>query len=86
MKKRLILAAIVGFASFTAAQQNPDFSKMEVNILPVQGQVHMLVGAGGNVAVQAGDEGVLLVRQRNVATVLGSHPWILGLLQVGVNN
>ncbi len=61
MTKRLILAVIVGFATFAAAQQNPDFSRMNVNVLPVQGQVHMLVGAGGNVAVQAGDEGVLLV-------------------------
>ncbi len=61
MRKALILGAVIGLASFTAAQQNPDFSKMEVNALRVQGQMHMLVGAGGNVAVQAGDEGVLLV-------------------------
>ena len=29
--------------------------------LPVQGNVYMLVGAGGNVTIQVGDEGVLLV-------------------------
>jgi len=40
---------------------NPDFSKMEVVSLRVQGNVHMLAGAGGNIAVQAGDEGVLVV-------------------------
>ena len=33
----------------------------EVHVLPVQGNVYMLVGAGGNVAVQIGDEGVLVV-------------------------
>jgi len=34
----------------------------EVHVLPVQGNVYMLVGAGGaNIAMQAGDEGVLLV-------------------------
>jgi cyclase len=33
----------------------------EVQILPVQGKVYMLVGAGGNITVQAGDDGVLLV-------------------------
>jgi glyoxylase-like metal-dependent hydrolase (beta-lactamase superfamily II) len=33
----------------------------EVHVLPVQGKVHMLVGAGGNITVQAGDDGVLLV-------------------------
>ena len=51
------------------AQQNaaapaataPDYSKAEVHILPVQGNVYMLVGAGGNITVQAGDDGVLFV-------------------------
>ena len=33
----------------------------EVQILPVQGKVHMIVGAGANITVQAGDDGVLLV-------------------------
>lgn len=33
----------------------------EVHVLHVQGKVYMLVGAGGNIAVQAGDDGVLLV-------------------------
>lgn len=33
----------------------------EIQILPVQGNVHMLVGAGANITVQAGNDGVLLV-------------------------
>ena len=33
----------------------------EVRTLHVQGNVHMLVGAGGNIAVQIGDQGVLVV-------------------------
>jgi cyclase len=33
----------------------------ELHVLPVQGNVSMLVGAGGNIAVQVGKEGVLLV-------------------------
>ena len=33
----------------------------EIHELPVQGSVHLLVGAGGNIAVQIGDEGVLVV-------------------------
>lgn len=39
----------------------PDYSKAEVHILPVQGNIYMLVGAGGNITVQAGSDGVLLV-------------------------
>jgi cyclase len=41
--------------------QKPDWSQLEVETLPVQGKVHMIGGAGGNIAVQVGDEGVLLV-------------------------
>jgi cyclase len=33
----------------------------EVHILPVQGNISMLVGAGGNITVQTGNDGVLLV-------------------------
>jgi cyclase len=33
----------------------------EVEVLPVQGNVYMLVGAGGNITVQAGDQGILIV-------------------------
>jgi glyoxylase-like metal-dependent hydrolase (beta-lactamase superfamily II) len=33
----------------------------EIHVVPVQGNVYMLVGAGGNIAVQASDEGVLVV-------------------------
>src|SRR5579863_1623307 len=32
-----------------------------IHVLPVQGNVYMLVGAGGNIAVQTGKDGVLLV-------------------------
>ena len=33
----------------------------DIEILPVQGNVYMVAGAGGNIAVQVGDDGVLLV-------------------------
>src|ERR1700683_967858 len=36
-------------------------SSAEVHILPVRGNVYMLVGAGGNVTVQAGEQGGLVV-------------------------
>src|SRR5205807_2775183 len=41
------------------SQQNA--AQPEVHILHVQGNVYMLVGAGGNITVQAGNEGMLLV-------------------------
>lgn len=67
----LIAIASIGFAcspSKVCAQQPannapamPDYSKAEVHVLPVQGNVYMLVGAGGNITVQAGNDGVLVV-------------------------
>jgi glyoxylase-like metal-dependent hydrolase (beta-lactamase superfamily II) len=33
----------------------------EVQVLPVQGNIHMIVGAGGNITVQVAEEGILLV-------------------------
>jgi glyoxylase-like metal-dependent hydrolase (beta-lactamase superfamily II) len=40
---------------------DPDFSKLQVETLKVQGNVYLIAGAGGNIAVQTGDDGVLLV-------------------------
>jgi cyclase len=41
--------------------QNGKAADGDIHILPVQGNVYMLVGAGGNVAVQTGKDGVLVV-------------------------
>ena len=61
MKKTFSLLLIVFAASFAVAQQTPNLNNVEVHILPVQGNVYMLVGAGGNITVQVGSDGVLIV-------------------------
>src|ERR1700690_122926 len=33
----------------------------KINVLPVQGKVYMLVGAGGNITVQVGEENLFVV-------------------------
>ncbi|HEX7082387.1 MAG TPA: MBL fold metallo-hydrolase [Gammaproteobacteria bacterium] len=50
-----VLAAWLLAAHAASAQEHP------IEIFHVQGNVHMLVGAGANIAVQTGDEGVLVV-------------------------
>jgi glyoxylase-like metal-dependent hydrolase (beta-lactamase superfamily II) len=39
----------------------PDLDKVEIQVLPVQGNVYLLVGAGGNTIVQVGEYSVLVV-------------------------
>jgi glyoxylase-like metal-dependent hydrolase (beta-lactamase superfamily II) len=59
-----VLAAIAGISSLpsaASAQQDAMPGESEIHVLPVQGNVYMLVGAGSNITVQAGDEGVLVV-------------------------
>lgn len=41
--------------------QQQSFDDVQVHVLHVQGNVYMLIGAGGNVTVQVGDDGVLVV-------------------------
>jgi glyoxylase-like metal-dependent hydrolase (beta-lactamase superfamily II) len=54
----VILAAVVAAAGVYAQSNQPSG---EIGVLKVQGNVYMLVGAGGNIAAQVGDDGILLV-------------------------
>jgi glyoxylase-like metal-dependent hydrolase (beta-lactamase superfamily II) len=38
-----------------------DPDRHDIQVVHIQGNVHLLVGAGGNIVVQAGDEGVLVI-------------------------
>jgi glyoxylase-like metal-dependent hydrolase (beta-lactamase superfamily II) len=42
-------------------EQNADLSKAEIHVLPVQGNIYMLVGNGANITLQVGKQGALLV-------------------------
>ena len=53
--------ACVGWVERGYSQQNQDFSNVEIHTLKVQGSVSMLVGAGGNITVQTGDDGIVVV-------------------------
>lgn len=63
--KRYVMAALGGAALFCigsgASAQQQDFSRVEVHTLQVRDNIYMLVGAGGNITVQVGGDGVLLV-------------------------
>jgi cyclase len=57
--KRLWIAALL--ASFAASAQQQDFSKVEIKAMHVAGSVWMLQGAGGNIGVSAGADGIVMI-------------------------
>lgn len=59
MKKFLLLTVSLLLA--VSAQAQTDFSKVEVKATKVAGNVYMLEGAGGNIGVSVGDDGLLIV-------------------------
>ncbi len=55
-------ALFLSFAArFPAHPQQGEFDTPAIEIVPVHGGVYMLVGAGGNITVQIGTDGVLVV-------------------------
>jgi len=45
----------------TSRAQNQDFSKVEIKVAKVSGNIYMLQGAGGNIAASVGEDGVVIV-------------------------
>ena len=59
MKKFLLLLVLFVFA--VAAHAQTDYSKVQMKATKVAGNVYMLEGAGGNIGVSVGDDGLLIV-------------------------
>jgi glyoxylase-like metal-dependent hydrolase (beta-lactamase superfamily II) len=45
----------------TAAFAQQDFSKVEIKVTKVSGNIYMLEGAGGNIAASVGEDGIVIV-------------------------
>jgi cyclase len=43
------------------AQQEPDFSKVQIKVTKVSGNIYMLEGEGGNIAASVGEDGIVIV-------------------------
>ena len=59
MKK--LLAPFLCLFAFTVNAQQTDWSKIQMKATKVAGNVYMLEGAGGNIGVSVGDDGILIV-------------------------
>jgi glyoxylase-like metal-dependent hydrolase (beta-lactamase superfamily II) len=63
MKRRVIFLAtlVVCLSTVITRSQQQDFSKVEIKRTLIAGNIHMLEGAGGNIAVSVGTDGALMV-------------------------
>lgn len=61
MKKYLLVSAILIVCSLPTSVVAQDFSKVEIKATKVAGNVYMLEGAGGNIGVSVGPDGILIV-------------------------
>lgn len=59
-QKAFVLSTLL-CAALCAQPAPPNFDTAELHVLPVQGNIYMLVGPGGNITIQTGKDGVLLV-------------------------
>ncbi|HVP61020.1 MAG TPA: MBL fold metallo-hydrolase [Myxococcaceae bacterium] len=59
MKRDLLAVSMV--LGSVAMAEDPDWSKVEVKVVPVAGGVSMLVGQGGNIGVTTGKDGIFLI-------------------------
>ena len=59
MRKFTLAAICIAVAPLLA--QQPDWSKVEIKVTKVAGSVYMLKGAGGNIGVSAGDDGIVII-------------------------
>jgi cyclase len=59
--KRFWLSLLLLCAAWTARAQDPDYSKVEIKVIPVGPGVSMLEGAGGNIGVSSGPDGVFII-------------------------
>ena len=58
----LMLVAVVAFSTVTVwGGQGQDFSKVQIKVTKVSGNIYMLEGAGGNIAASIGEDGIVIV-------------------------
>ena len=60
LRVRTVFMALITLAGFAVAQNN-DFSKVQIKVTKVAGNVYMLQGAGGNIGASVGEDGIVVV-------------------------
>jgi cyclase len=58
---RCLLIAAAMFTATFAFSQGQDFSKVQIKVTKVSGNVYMLEGSGGNIGASVGEDGIVIV-------------------------
>jgi cyclase len=61
MRKACFCLLATSCLSIIAAAQHEDFSKVEMKVSKVAGNVYMLEGSGGNIGASVGEDGIVIV-------------------------
>jgi cyclase len=61
MRRTYLLVATFLFAAILSTAQNQDFSKVQMKVTKVSGNVYMIEGSGGNIGASVGDDGIVIV-------------------------
>jgi glyoxylase-like metal-dependent hydrolase (beta-lactamase superfamily II) len=61
MTRNLLIFSSLLLLARAGAQPQQNFDNVQIHVEPVQHNIYMMVGAGGNTTVQVGPEGVLMV-------------------------
>ncbi len=56
-----LLGALMCCLTLVPASAQQDYSKVQIKTVPVAEGIHMLMGAGGNIGVSSGEDGVFLI-------------------------
>jgi cyclase len=59
--RKIFFAAVFVCCSLAAFAQNDDFSKVQMKVTKVAGNVYMLEGSGGNIGASVGEDGIVIV-------------------------
>ncbi|HXN96240.1 MAG TPA: hypothetical protein VN879_17160, partial [Candidatus Acidoferrales bacterium] len=56
-----LVGAALACGQAAVAQQEPDWSKVQIKTTKVSGNIYMLEGQGGNIAASVGEDGIVIV-------------------------
>ena len=56
-----LVGAALACGQVAVAQQEPDWSKVQIKTTKVSGNIYMLEGQGGNIAASVGEDGIVIV-------------------------